>query len=144
MASTGQQVARKLLVQISDGASPAVYSALCGITTRSFNLSANEVDTTIPDCANPEATPIKTGVPGILSRTFTGSGKFVASANTSAFMQHVIEGTAFGAKVIVPGIGTFTGDWFVSSFEFSGDAENTMEFNATFNPTGALTFEAEV
>ncbi|MGT9989222.1 phage tail tube protein, partial [Klebsiella pneumoniae] len=60
----GQQIGRTLLIQIGDGETPEVFSNLCGLTTRSFNMSANEVDTTITDCVNPENTPQKTAEPG--------------------------------------------------------------------------------
>lgn len=139
-----QQLGRLLLIQIGDGQSPEVFSNLCGMTTRSFNMSANSVDTTIPDCQNPEATPQKTGTPGIKNRTFTGSGKFVANADSARFLGHVNDATIFNAKVIVPGLGSYTGPWFVTDFEFSGEAEGTMDFSATFEAAGPLDYEAEV
>lgn len=138
-----QQIGRLLLIQIGDGATPEKFNNLCGVTTSSFNMSANEVDTTIPDCENPEATPQKTSEPGIKNRTFTGSGKFVAGANTAKFREYINDAVKFNAKVIVPGWGSFTGPWFVSDFELSGDQENTMEFSATFTAAGALAFEVE-
>ena len=141
--ATGQQIGRLLLIKIGDGATPEVFAPLCGLQTRSFNMSANSVDTTIPDCENPAATPQKSGEPGIKNRTFTGSGKFVAGANSSAFIQHVTDATKFNAQVIVPGLGSFTGPWFVSEFEFSGEQEGNMDFNATFEAAGALEFETE-
>ncbi|MBL0934841.1 MAG: phage tail protein [Rhizobiaceae bacterium] len=141
-----QQIGRLLLIKIGDGNTdpgPEVFSNLCGIVTRSFNMSANEVDTTIPDCTNPENTPQRTVEPGIKNRTFSGSGKFVKSANTTAFMQHVIDATKFNAEVVVPGLGEFTGEWMVSEFEVSGEQEGNMDFSATFVAAGALTFTAE-
>ncbi|WP_312357791.1 phage major tail protein, TP901-1 family [Agrobacterium sp.] len=140
----GQQTGRTLLIQIGDGETPEEFLNLCGLTTRSFNMSANEVDTTITDCVNPENTPQKTAEPGIKNRTFSGSGKFVKSASNTAFMTHVNDATKFNAKVIVPGLGTYTGPWFVSEFEFSGEMEGNMEFTATFVAAGVLTFVAEV
>jgi predicted secreted protein len=138
-----QQIGRLLLIKIGNGATPQVFSALCGIQTRSFNLSANEVDTTIPDCENPENTPQRTVEPGIKNRTFSGSGKYVKSANTSTFMQHVINGTKFPAQVAVPGLGEFEGDWMASEFELSGEQEGNMDFSATFVAAGPLEFTAE-
>ncbi|MBZ9808129.1 phage tail tube protein [Mesorhizobium sp. ESP-6-2] len=139
----GQQTGRLLLIQIGDGADPEVFSNLCGVQTRSFNMSANDVDTTIPNCTNPGDTPQKTGTPGIKNRTFTGSGKFVAGASQTAFMQHVIDATVFNAKVIVPGLGTFTGSWYVTDFTLNGEQEGTMGFDGTFMAGGALSFVAE-
>lgn len=140
----GQQTGRLLLIQIGDGASPEVFSNLCGIQTRSFNMSANDVDTTIPDCDDPGATPQKTGVPGIKNRTFTGSGKFVAGAASAAFIGYVTDAVVFNAKVIVPGLGTFTGPFYVTDFTFNGEQEGTMGFDATFMAGGELEFVAEV
>ena len=141
-----QQKGRTLLIQIGDGnvdPGPETFSNLCGIRTRSFNLSANEVETTIPNCENPGNAVQRTVEPGIVNRTFSGSGGFVSGTETSAFMTHVREATTFNAKVIVPGDGTYTGLWMVSEFEFSGEMEGNMDFSATFVAAGALTFEAE-
>lgn len=139
-----QQTGRTLLIKIGDGGSPTeIFNNLCGLNTRTFNLSANEVDTTIPSCTNPGDAVQKTSRPGIANRTFNGSGRFVSSATMSAFMTHVIETTAFNAEVVVPGLGSFTGSWFVTEFSFDGDMENNMEFSATFTAANVLTFEAE-
>lgn len=139
----GQQLGRLLLLKIGDGGSPETFTNLCGLKTRSFNMSANEVDTTIPSCTNPGETVQKTSRPGIASRTFSGSGAYVAGANMSAFMEHVIENTAFNAQVVVPGLGTFEGSFFVTDFEASGDVEPNMEFSATFVAADVLEFTAE-
>lgn len=92
---------------------------------------------TIPSCTK------KTSRPGIVNRAFTGSGACVSLASTSAFMVHVIEATVFDAKVIVPGLGVFTGPFFVTDFTADGDMENNMEFSATFTPSDVLAFVAE-
>ncbi|MDI7923404.1 phage tail tube protein [Ferirhizobium litorale] len=142
-----QQKGRLLLIQIGDGdvdPGPETFSNLCGLTTRSFNLSANEVDTTIPDCANPGGAVQRTAEPGIVNRTFSGSGKFFKGATSDTVMGHVTGATVFNAKVIVPGLGTYTGAWFVSEFEFAGEMEGNMDFNATFVAAGPLAFTAEV
>ncbi|MGH0220817.1 phage tail tube protein [Sinorhizobium meliloti] len=142
--ATGQQLGRSLLIKIGDGNTPEVFSNLCGLKTRSFNMSANEVDTTIPSCTNPGGPVQKTSRPGISNRTFSGSGAFVAGAAMSAFMGYVRGSTAFNAQVVVPGDGTYEGSWMVTDFEFSGDVEPNMEFTATFVAADELTFTAEV
>lgn len=141
--ATGQRKGRTLLIQIGNGASPEVFSNLCGIKTRSFNLSTTEVDTTVPDCLNPDGPVQKTSEPGIGSRTFSGSGAFIKGATHSLLVEHVNASTVFNAKVIVPGVGTYTGAWFVTDFEWTGEMEGNMEFSATFTAADVLTFEAE-
>lgn len=139
----GQQLGRLLLIKLGDGGSPEVFTNLCGIKTRSFNMSANEVDTTIPSCTNPGGPVQKTSRPGIANRTFTGSGNFVASTAMDTFMDHVRAAEAFNAQVVVPGDGTYEGSWMVTDFTFSGDVEPNMEFNATFVAADVLTFTPE-
>lgn len=139
----GQQIGRLLLIKIGDGGSPENFSNLCGLKTRSFNLSANEVDTTIPDCNNPGGAVQKTAEPGIVNRTFNGSGAFVSGTTQATLMGHVRGATVFNAQVIVPGEGVYEGSWMVSDFEFSSEVEGNMEFSATFSAAGPLTFTAE-
>jgi predicted secreted protein len=138
-----QHKGRLLLVKIGDGASPEVFANVCGIQTRSFNLSATEVDTTIPDCVNPGNAVVRTAEPGIVNRTFSGSGKFVSGATSDILMDHVNAATVFNAQVVVPGLGEYEGSWMVSEFEFSGEMEGNMDFNATFVAAGPLEFTAE-
>lgn len=142
-----QQKGRTLLIKIgNDDADPGpeTFSNLCGLTTRSFSMSANDVDTTIPDCNNPGGPVIKTGEPGIQSRTFSGNGKFVSGANSKKLLDHVRAGEVFNAQIIVPGDGTYTGPWYVTDWEFSGEMEGNMDFSATFNPASPPAFVAEV
>ena len=139
----GQQLGRLLLIKVGNGADPEVFSNLCGIKTRSFNLSATEIDTTIPSCTNPGGPVQKTSRPGISNRTFTGSGAFVAGTAMDTFMNHVRAAEAFNAQVLVPGDGTYEGSWMVTDFSFSGDVEPNMEFSATFVAANVLAFTAE-
>ncbi|OCJ37787.1 phage tail tube protein [Agrobacterium tumefaciens] len=139
----GQQLGRLLLIKISDGADPAQFDPLCGVKTRSFNLSANSVDTTIPSCTNPGGPVQKTSRPGISNRTFSGSGNFVKNASSKRFLDKVRASEPFDAQVIVPGDGTYEGSWMVTDFQFSGDVEPNMEFSATFEAANVLEFTAE-
>ncbi len=139
----GQVFGRTLLIQIGDGATPEVFKNLCGLKTRSFTLSADRIDTTVPSCTNPGGPVVQTSRPGVQSVAFTGAGKAIVGADTKKFRQYVRENTPFNAKVIVPGDGTYTAQWVVTNFELSGDETNTMEFSATFNTTTVYSFEEE-
>lgn len=144
VTTPGQQLGRTLLIQLGDGGSPTeIFSTLCGLKTRSFDLSTASVDTTIPSCTNPGGVVQKTGRPGQASRTFSGSGAYVAGANMSLWLGHVMNATVFNAIVIVPGLGSFAGSFFVTAFTVSGDVDPNMEFNCTIEAAGVLTFTAE-
>lgn len=139
----GEQLGRLLLIKIGDGAEPEVFSNLCGLKDRSFDLTANTVDTTKPSCTNPGGPVQKTGRPGIASRTFSGSGTFVSSAAMKAFMGKVINTEKFNAQVVVPGLGTFEGPYFATNFTFDGSMEDDLQFNGTFEAADELTYTAE-
>ena len=139
----GQQLGRTLLIKIGDGADPEAFTNLCGLKTRSFNMSSNEIDTTVPSCTNPGGPVQKTSRPGISNRTFSGSGNFISSATSKVFMDHVRASEAFNAQVVVPGDGTYEGSWMVTDYTFSGDVETNMEFSGTFVAADVLEFTAE-
>lgn len=139
-----QHKGRMLLIKIGNAGMPTeTFANLCGLKTRSFNLSANEIDTTTPDCTNPGGPVQKTSEPGIVNRTFSGSGAFVSGGPQAILMAHVRNGTVFNAQVVVPGEGEYEGSWMVSDFEFTGEMEGNMAFSATFSAAGPLTFAAE-
>ena len=139
----GQQLGRLLLIKIVTAISPRTTENLCGFRARTFNLSANEVDTTLPDCVNPGGPVQRTVRPGVSQRTFAGSGLFVSGTVAALVMGHVRAGTTFEADVIVPGDGTYSGMWMAANFEFSGEMEDDLAFSASFSAAGPLSFTAE-
>ncbi len=46
-------------LMLGNGASPEVFTALCGITTRSFIHQVNSNDVFTRDCTDPEAIPVR-------------------------------------------------------------------------------------
>ena len=137
-----QQTGRLLLIKKEDTPASGTFTSVCGFRARSFNLSTNEIDTTVPDCADPGAVVQKTSVPGIADRTFSGSGLFDNDAVGKAVADAARLGSVLNYQVVVPGYGTFEGPYIITDFEFSGDMEGNMDFSATFKPSGALTFTA--
>ncbi len=139
----GQEWGRTLLIKIGDGATPEVFANLCGVKTRSFKLSSSTIDTTTPSCTTPGGKVVQTSRPGQQTVSFDASGKFIGGATMALFLSYVRDTKPFKAEVVVPGDGTYTAQWMVSNFQFSGDMENTMEFSATFNTVTEYTYEAE-
>lgn len=139
-----QQTGRLLLIKAGDGADPEVFTNVCGFRARSFNLSANEVDTTVPSCTSPGDIPQKTSTPGILDQSFSGSGLFDNDVAGKQMLDDARQGNVRNYEIVVPGYGTFTGPYGIFDLELSGEMEGNMEFSATFRQTGAVTFEAEV
>ncbi|WP_298958373.1 phage tail tube protein [uncultured Roseibium sp.] len=140
MASKG----RLLLLKIGDGATPTeAFTNGCGFRARNFTINNNVVDTTKPDCASPGDTVRYSGEYGIQTLTFSGSGESSDDTQNKRLMNAAREQTDLNQQVVVPGWGTFEGATLIGSFEFSGEAEGTMEFSCDITMTGAITFTAE-
>ncbi|MBA5779496.1 phage tail protein [Stappia sp. F7233] len=139
-----QQKGTLLLIKVGDGGSPETFDNLCGITTRSFNMGTNEVETTVPDCDDPGGVVQRTVVAGVRTQTFSGSGLFDNRAVAKRAVDAARLGVPINCQVIVPGYGMFEGPWIISGFEFGGESEGNMSFSATFSASDLLTFTAEV
>lgn len=46
-------------ILMGDGAAPEVFTPICGIFAREFTHQVNTNDSFIPDCADPEAVPVR-------------------------------------------------------------------------------------
>lgn len=55
MAKATTLRASALLLRIGDGASPEVFAAPCGFTSKNFRIGAAVNDTNVPDCADEDA-----------------------------------------------------------------------------------------
>lgn len=142
-----QQDAKELVIKRGDGASPEVFSFVCGIRTRTFSMSNASIDTTVPNCTDPSLPIVATARPGRQTITFSGDGLFDSNAAGKAIADAAREqDIETNYQVIVPGYGTFEGPFFISDFQWSGDMEDPLAFSATWTPLDAsqLTFTPEV
>lgn len=80
MAKPTTASAAKLLILVGDGASPEIFAAPCGLTTKGINFSAESNDTTVPDCDDPDAPAWTERVVRALSAGVSGSGVLAAES----------------------------------------------------------------
>lgn len=143
-----QQIGRSLLIKRGDGATPEVFTTLCGLLARSFSINNNMIDVTVPDCITPAGKVTESMVYGVQSLSFTGSGLFDNDAAGIAFMNAARNQSTGNWQIIIPGWGTFQGPFVIESVSFSGDKDGNEGFTATWraNPTTAspISFTAEV
>lgn len=100
----------KMLIELGDDATPPVYSAPCGFTSKGVTLSKNLSEVNIPDCTNPDD-PIWVGR-DVTSQSATITGDGVAAGESlgdwdDAFMatdpvpmRVTVEFEGLGTKVI--------------------------------------------
>lgn len=132
---------RTLIIQEPDTGNPGQFLHNCGFVTRDLQINSNRIEEMEVDCTTPGNAPDISAFYGAQSVVFSGSGKLddgdrgIAIANAAINQQHLE-----GWKVIIPGVGSYTGKWMVENFSFSGDAENRMQFSCTISKAGSLTF----
>lgn len=62
-------------LMLGNGAGPEVFTALCGLTTRTFTVQTNTNDVFTRDCADPENVPIRRVIPTGKQWDLTGEGQ---------------------------------------------------------------------
>ena len=121
-------------------------TTLVGIRTRGFTINAEPVDVTNDDdsgwrtlLAEPGLRSMEVPVAGISSDEILIAA--IMEGATYALSAVVIN-LATGVGETTPG--TLTGDFFLSSFEQTGEHDGSVEFTATLMSSGAITYTATV
>jgi len=128
----------KMLVELGDDATPTVWAAPCGFTSKGVTLSKNLQEVNIPDCDDPDA-PTWVGR-DVLSQSATITGDGVAAAESvpdwddaamsteSVPMRVTIDFEGVGTKVI-------TGSFHVDSEAYAAaqGGRVTLAINAVSN-----------
>ena len=138
-----QQVGRTLLIKRGDGGAPEAFATVCGFKARKFSINNNIIDETVADCTLPNAVVNEDSTYGIQSMAFSGSGIFDTVASGLGMANDCRLQTIKNYLVIVPGWGSFSGEWKIESLELGGETEGSMSFDASFRAAGVLVFTAE-
>lgn len=120
-------------------------TTLVGVQTRGFTISAEPVDVTTDDDSG-ERTLLPD--PGVRSMEVTVSGISSDEVLIAEIMTGIVGrtlksatinlATGTAAGVVTPG--TLTGDFFVASVEINGEHDGAVEFSATLQSSGAITY----
>lgn len=131
----------KFRVLLSDGASPEVFTAPCGFTSKSLQLTKNLSEVSIPDCDDPDA-PITIGrdVESI-SAQISGEGVLAASS-VETWLDAYDSTESVSVKVEVEfstGTVTFTGRMHLSQMTLGAEQGGRVTIQVEMQSDGALT-----
>ena len=138
-----KQLGRALLVKIGDGASPVVYSNLCGLNSKSLTVNNSSIDVTTPDCTSPEGALWTETLAGLKNISVSGDGFFedsTAEARMNTVAMANDNSTDF--EVVIPDFGTYAGTFRIASLEFGGETEGGVTYSLSLESTGTCTFTA--
>lgn len=74
MAFTNKLKGTRIHIAMGDGATPEVFTPMCGINTKNYQQTRATTDTTDWDCTDPDATPAVVRDVGPADWTLSGSG----------------------------------------------------------------------
>lgn len=130
----------KFRVLLGDSATPIVYSAPCGFTSKSLVLGKSLSEVSIPDCDDPDK-PIATGR-DVESTTASISGEGVAAASSVPIWLAAYKSVeAVPVKVEVEystGTVTFTGYMHVESLDFGAEQGGRVTLSVSMQSDGEL------
>lgn len=133
----------KFRVKIGNGATPEVFSAPCGFTSKSFNRSKSLNETNVPDCDDEDA-PSYTER-DVVANTWSVSGQGVMAAESVELWDRAydsIESVNVLVEIDYPmpvGLVTYAGKAHIESIEDTGEKGQRVLRNISMQGDGVLT-----
>lgn len=127
----------QLLIEIGDGATPEVFGAPCGLTSKNFNGQADTNDVVIPDCDDPDAPAWKGRSVTSLSRDISGSG-VTTDEYVNAWDDWFVSGLPKNCRATL-GSRSWIGSYYLTQFNQSADVGDIVKVSVAMQSSGAVT-----
>lgn len=138
------QKGSKLLIRLGDGASPEVFAAPCGLTTKALNFSASSNEFNVPDCDDPDAPTWTERVVSALSAGITGSGT-LAMESLETWREWFLSAQAKNIQVKFDATGANGGGHYamsaiLSTFNVTGEVGGLCQIEVEMASNGEVTW----
>jgi TP901-1 family phage major tail protein len=133
------QKGKDLLLKL-DNDGLGAFVTVAGLRTKTFTVNSETVDITTSESAGRWRELLDAA--GTQHARLTGKGIFKNAASDVTLRQLAFAGTIRAWQIIVPGFGTVTGPFQISTLEFSGQHHSEVAFDITLESAGELTFTA--
>jgi TP901-1 family phage major tail protein len=138
-----KQKGRLMLIKIGDGATPEVFTPLCGLRSKTLTINNSEIDVTTADCETPGGPLWTEVITGVKRVNVSGNGYFKDEASETRLNTIVNAAEAIANfQIVVPDLGTFAGAFLVSGVEWGGEQEDGVTYSLTLASSGPVTFTA--
>lgn len=131
----------KFRVLLGNGATPEVFAAPCGFTSKSFSLSKDLADVLLPDCTDPDL--IAWVGREAISRSASVSGDGVlASESITTWLDAFDDNESINAKIEIEFPAqtvTWTAAFQIDSFEVTGTLGEKSTVAISMQSDGAVT-----
>jgi len=131
------QKGKDLLIKLADGAG---FTTVAGLRTRRLAFNAETVDVTHAESAN-RWRELLDGA-GVKRASLSGRGLFKDAASDELMRQTFFDGAVKNYQVVIPGFGTVTGSFQITSLEFAGEHNGEVTYDVAMESAGEVTFTA--
>lgn len=129
-----------IILKVGNGGSPEAFTAVAGLRTKTFSINGETVDITSAD-DTAKWRQLLEGA-GIRSASMSGSGVFKNDAVMVTCNTQVMNQTIDTWQCIVPGLGTFEGQFQLTSMEYAGEFNGEATYSISLESAGNLAFSA--
>lgn len=131
------QKGKDLLLKIHNS---TTYVTVAGLRSKRLSFNAETVDVT--DAESVGRWRELLGGAGVQRASLSGTGIFKDAASDARLREVFFAGDIVSCQIVIPDFGTVTGLFQISALEYSGQYNGEMQFEATLESAGALTFGA--
>jgi predicted secreted protein len=131
----------KMRILLGNGATPEVFAAPCGLTTKGLTITQNLSEVSIPDCDDPDAAFWLARDTVSLSVGVSGDG-VLAAESQATWIAAAYSTTSINAKIEIEfatGTRTFTGAFKVDSFGIGATQGERVSASVSMQSDGTIT-----
>ena len=128
------QQGKELLLKIHDGSD---YQLIGGFQSNEFSINGETVNITSKDSAGFKQ--LLDGA-GLRSISTSGNGVFLNDAAFAVAHGHVLAGTHPDCQIVVPGFGTYSGPFAITTLSMTGAREDAVTYNISLESAGPVAF----
>lgn len=131
----------QFLIQLGDGASPEVFTAPCGLTSKGFNQSKSMQETAVPDCDDPDAPSYSEKGVDTISSEISGSGVLAMEA-LDTWKAFFASTDSKNVRIEIVGKGYWQGLFHLTTFNITSQRGQKINVDITLQNDGEYIWTA--
>lgn len=135
------QAGADIIISVDVGSGSEDMQPIGGMRSKRFGINNQPIDITNSDSTGRWRQIL--GTAAVRSASISGTGVFSDDAQDAALVQAALNGVSTKKYTfLVPDFGTFAGQFFLSTCEYSGVHDGEVAYDMTWENAGAVTFTA--
>jgi len=134
---------KDFIILLGDGATPEVFTAPCGLTTKGINFTKDVNDTTVPDCDDPDLAAATERAVVATSASISGDGILAAEALPTWWSFYELNGSRNCQVKLVgvtPNGGQWDGKFILTGFNVTAAIGEKVNVAVEMQSDGVVTF----